>query len=321
MVSYLLFHRFSFFSINSSCNNSEAADEQQSDPKSHHTVIAGLRIIVRLITTGSGRNANIVFAGITLAIVVSVCVSSLAVLDDNATTCYGAFFPMVILVGLPIGFGVTELSKIAPSCKVGYFLCTECIFIELATAFALVVRFLTALCAGRLNLCNRLNVAGVSGRDVLPNCGYGSVSGNGDLVANCLFCATNAPSLELLAIGSSEAVFRESVFAGNSGYICHCACTAVSRKGYGVGGRYNLLLFPSSNEGNVAVYCGVEIISRTAECPALEIVPVLGRIGRLGSLLTCFDRLCCYSRATVGVKGYGIVSAFLMTRVICPSDD
>ena len=94
MVSYLLFHRFSFFSINSSCNNSEAADEQQSDPQPHHTVIAGLRIIVRLITTGSGRNAYIVFAGITLAIVVSVCVSSLAVLDDNATICYA--FSLVI---------------------------------------------------------------------------------------------------------------------------------------------------------------------------------------------------------------------------------
>ena len=85
--------------------------------------------------------------------------SSLAVLDDNATTCYGAFFPMVILVGLPIGFGVTVLSNIAPRCKIGYFLFAECIFIELATAFALVVRFLTVLCAGRFNLCDRLNVA------------------------------------------------------------------------------------------------------------------------------------------------------------------
>ena len=74
MVSYLLFHRFS-----------------------HHTVIAGLRIIVRLITTGSGRNANIVFAGIALAIVVSVCVSSLTVLDDNAASCY-AFSNVISLL-------------------------------------------------------------------------------------------------------------------------------------------------------------------------------------------------------------------------------
>ena len=36
---------------------------------------------------------------------------------------------------------------------------------------------------------------------------------------------------------------------------------AVGIEGNGVGGRYNLLLFPSSNEGNVAVHCGVEIIS------------------------------------------------------------
>ena len=212
----MLFHRFSLFSINSSCHNSEAADEQQSDPQPHHTVIAGLRIlnIIRRLIAGIGRGfTNILLAGIALAIVVSVCVSSLAVLDDNATSCYGAFFPMVILVGLPIGFGVTELSKIAPRCKVGNFLCTECIFIELATAFALVVCFLTALCAGRINLCNRLNVAGVSGRNGFPNCGYGSVSSNGNLVANCLFAAANAPSLELLAGRSSKAVCRERVFA------------------------------------------------------------------------------------------------------------
>ena len=101
MVSYLLFHRFSFFSINSSCHNSEAADEQQSDPKPHHTVIAGLRrlnIIGRLIA-GIGRGfLNIVFAGIALAIVVSVCVSSLAVLDDNAITCYAFSLVIFLLV-------------------------------------------------------------------------------------------------------------------------------------------------------------------------------------------------------------------------------
>ena len=50
-------------------------------------------------------------------------------------------------------------------------------------------------------------------RDVLPNCGYGSVSSNGNLVANCLFAAANAPSLELLAGRSSKAVCRERVFA------------------------------------------------------------------------------------------------------------
>ena len=98
MVSYPLFRRFSLFTVNGSCYNAEAADEQQSNPKTHHAVIAGLRIIVRLITTGSGRNANIVFAGITLAIVVSVCVSSLAVLDDNATTCYAFSLVFFLLI-------------------------------------------------------------------------------------------------------------------------------------------------------------------------------------------------------------------------------
>ena len=29
---------------------------------------------------------------------------------------------------------------------------------------------------------------------------------------------------------NSEAVCRKRVFAGNTGHICHCACTAVSRK-------------------------------------------------------------------------------------------
>ena len=99
MVSYLLFHRFSFFSINSSCHNPEAADEQQSDPQPHHTVVAGLRRlnIIRRLIAGIGRGfTNIVFAGIALAIVVSVCVSSLAVLDDNATTCYA--FSLVIFL-------------------------------------------------------------------------------------------------------------------------------------------------------------------------------------------------------------------------------
>ena len=87
----------------------------------------------------------------------------------------------------------------------------------------------------RIRFPIRAVAVGVSGRNGFPNCGYGSVSGNGDLVANCLFVTVNAPSLELLAIGSSEAVLRERIFAGNSGYICHCARTAVSRKGHCVG--------------------------------------------------------------------------------------
>ena len=56
------------------------------------------------------------------------------------------------------------------------------------------------------------------------------LAGNGNLIANHLFNTANAPSLELLTGRSSEAVCRKRVFAGNTGHICHCACTAVSRK-------------------------------------------------------------------------------------------
>ena len=95
----VLFCRRFLLADYSSCHNSEAADKQQSDPQPHHTVIAGLRIlnIIRRLIAGIGRGfTNIVFAGIALAIVVSVCVSSLAVLDDNATTCYA--FSLVIFL-------------------------------------------------------------------------------------------------------------------------------------------------------------------------------------------------------------------------------
>ena len=276
-----------------SCHNTEAADEQQSNPKPHHTVIAGLRrlnIIGRLVVRIGSGCTNVVFAGIALAIVISICVSNPAVLDDNATSRYGAFFPMVILVGLPIGLGVTELRKVAPICKVGNFLYAECIFVELATAFALVVCFLTALCARRFDLCNRLNVAGVSCRNGFPSsnesnvavyCGIEIVSG-----------AVQSPALEIIAalgrIGRLGCLltFFDSL-------RCYSRAT-VGVKGYGINRRYNLLLFPSSNKGNVTVYCGVEIISGTVESPALEIIASLGRIGRLGSLLTCFDSLSRY---------------------------
>ena len=89
----------SLFTNYRSCHNSEAADEQQSDPQPHHTVIAGLWIlnIIRRLIAGIGRGfTNIVLAGIALAIVFSVCVSSLDVLNDNATTCYA--FSLVIFL-------------------------------------------------------------------------------------------------------------------------------------------------------------------------------------------------------------------------------
>ena len=78
----------------------------------------------------------------------------------------------------------------------------------------------------------------------LPDCIEGSIR------AYFIGCAGNnrtvgarRPALELLAIGSSEAVCRERVFTGNTGHICHCACTAVSRKGYGI--CYNRDVLPN----------------------------------------------------------------------------
>ncbi len=93
-VNHTLFYRIFFLSaINCGSHYACAGSKEQSDPQPHHTVIAGLRrlnIIGRLVVIirlGCGCT-NVVFAGIALAIVVSVCVSSLAVLNDNATTCF-----------------------------------------------------------------------------------------------------------------------------------------------------------------------------------------------------------------------------------------
>ena len=50
-----------------SCHNTEAADEQQSNPKPHHTVIAGLRrlnIIGRLVVRIGSGCTNVVFANV-----------------------------------------------------------------------------------------------------------------------------------------------------------------------------------------------------------------------------------------------------------------
>ena len=62
MVSYPLFHRFSLFTVNGSCYNAEAGNKEQSDPKTYHAVIAGLRrigILRRRIGCCSGcRNFN-----------------------------------------------------------------------------------------------------------------------------------------------------------------------------------------------------------------------------------------------------------------------
>ena len=99
-----------------------------------------------------------------------------------------------------------------------------------------------------------------------PNCGYGSVSSNGNLLAGSLFNTANAPSLELLTGRSSKTVCRESVFAGNAGYICHCACTAVSVKAHRVGRDSSTLWRIGSNAvgsiHDVVVCIGIKFHAR-----------------------------------------------------------
>ena len=114
--------------------------------------------------------------------------------------------------------------------------------------------------------CTAVSIEGngiSNNRDVLPNCGYGSVSSNGNLVANCLFTAANAPSLELLTGRSSKAVCRERIFAGNAGDICHCACTAVRVKAHSVGRGRGTLWLIGSNAG-ILLHIGVVCIGSKA---------------------------------------------------------
>ena len=54
-----------------------------------------------------------------------------------------------------------NLSNIAPRCKVGYFLCTEYIFIELATTFALVVCGIARSSAGGSFRSNQSQIVSV----------------------------------------------------------------------------------------------------------------------------------------------------------------
>ena len=102
----------------------------------------------------------------------------------------------------------------------------------------------THCCLGDRSACTNGCSTACHGYIVLnsfPNCGYGSVSSNGNLVASSLFNTANAPSLELLTGRSSEAVCRKRIFAGNTGYICHCAYTAVSIKGNGISNNRDVL--------------------------------------------------------------------------------
>ena len=133
----------------------------------------------------------------------------------------------------------------------------------------------THCCLGDRSACTNGCSTACHGYIVLnsfPNCGYGSVSSNGNLVASSLFNTANAPSLELLAIGSSKAVCRERVFTGNTGYICHCACTAVSIEGNGISNNRDVL--PNCSYGSICVY-GDSItcsLFNTANAPSLELL-------------------------------------------------
>ena len=102
----------------------------------------------------------------------------------------------------------------------------------------------THCCLGDRSACTNGCSTACHGYIVLnsfPNCSYGSVSSNGNLIANRLFNTANAPSLELLTGRSSEAVCRKRIFAGNTGYICHCAYTAVSIEGNGISNNRDVL--------------------------------------------------------------------------------
>ena len=124
----------------------------------------------------------------------------------------------------------------------------------------------THCCLGDRSACTNGCSTACHGYIVLnsfPNCGYGSVSSNGNLVANCLFTAANAPSLELLTGRSSEAVCRERIFAGNAGDICHCACTAVRVKAHSVGRGRGTLWLIGSNAG-ILIHIGVVCIGSKA---------------------------------------------------------
>ena len=85
------------------------------------------------------------------------------------------------------------------------------------------------------------------------------------------------------------------MFSGNRNrYCCICGC-------------YYYIPF-CINSCITGYWCvKIKCLCQTAiAIPASKGIISFCRIGRLGNLLTCFDRLCCYSRATGRIKGYGI---------------
>ena len=75
----------------------------------------------------------------------------LAVLDDHAAADNGALFPVIGIIGLPVGSAMTCCRK-DYACLVGNFGCTGCILKPLVTAVAGVICCVAFLRASR-SLC------------------------------------------------------------------------------------------------------------------------------------------------------------------------
>ena len=84
--------------------------------------------------------------------------------------------------------------------------------------------------------------------------------------------------------------------------------TAVGVEGHGINRRSHRLYFPRSDKCDIRIDSRIEIVSRTVQSPTLEVKTILGRSGRGSGLLTGFDALSGYSRTTVGIESYGVVS-------------
>ena len=124
----------------------------------------------------------------------------------------------------------------------------------------------THCCLGDRSACTNGCSTACHGYIVLnsfPNCSYGSVSSNDNLVASSLFNTANAPSLELLTGRSSKAVCRERVFAGNVGDIRHRTGAAVRVKAHGVGRRRRVLMHELEDGFAAAVVCAAIVLIGT----------------------------------------------------------
>ena len=72
-VWFLLFHRFSLFTVNGSCYNAEAGNKEDCNPKTHHAVVTGLR---RTASVNRAFCISITTLRICLTFRISFCVRS-----------------------------------------------------------------------------------------------------------------------------------------------------------------------------------------------------------------------------------------------------